>query len=67
MIVILKPKYLKFRRVCWFCGCEYEYELGDVDSVRISTTCPCCKKSNDHDAENFGWEREADNEQREAD
>ncbi len=61
MRTIIKPKFVKFRTSCWFCGCVYEYEMSDIFTVSEETRCPCCNKENVHDAEEYGIIREGGN------
>jgi galactose-1-phosphate uridylyltransferase len=57
---IVKPRFVKFRTTCWFCGCIYEYEMSDILATSEETKCPCCNKENEHDAEQYGVIREED-------
>lgn len=51
---ILKGAYTKFRVYCEKCGCEYEYELSDLEwcsnGVREywGTSCPDCEYPTPH-------------------
>ena len=48
MIEILKPGQTKFTATCNNCGCEFTYELEDVD-IDKSVLCPCCKNKIYHE------------------
>ena len=46
MIKIIKEGHKQFRDTCFKCGCEYIYELEDIDKDYVK--CPQCGTKNAH-------------------
>lgn len=45
MITILKEgKKFGFIAVCSDCGCEFKYDLSDLNAMSSGIYCPCCGK-----------------------
>lgn len=42
MIKIIKKGKTKFTGICKTCGCEFEYELKDLEYGKLK--CPCCEQ-----------------------
>lgn len=49
-IKVIKHGPKKFRIICPNCGCEFEYEIEDVEYGHVE--CPDCKKSVQHPNQN---------------
>lgn len=47
MIKTIKEGQKVFTRICNRCGCEFSYELEDLNAVDF-VQCPCCHKSLTH-------------------
>lgn len=61
MMRVVVPRYVLFKKECWYCGCVFEYTQDDIDIFAEDVTCPCCKKRGNHDAIENGRKREAQN------
>lgn len=48
MIKIIKEGHKQYRNTCFKCGCEYTYELEDVDTKTDCVKCPRCGANNVH-------------------
>ena len=46
--IIKEGKTGKFTKTCPYCGCEFEYEQGDIKYYGTYVICPCCGKHLSH-------------------
>ena len=55
MIKIIKPGVCTYTKTCAKCGCEFSYDLKDLE-LYFSTEgicCPCCGNFVHHQTQNF--------------